>query len=79
MFYPCGKLSEKNLMNCFQVLIFEDAGMHENDMRDIVRRVEKVFGNAGYKGRVDSSDKRWIDNSIDEVFDGILTYLSHLQ
>lgn len=79
MFYQCGKLNEKNLMNCFQILIFGDSGMRENDMRDIVRRVEKVFRDTGYKGRVDSSDKQWIDNSIDEVFDGILTYLSYLQ
>ena len=79
MFYQCGKLNEKNLMNCFQILIFEDSGMRENDMRDIVRRVEKVFSDTGYKGRVDSSDKRWLDNDIDEVFDGILTYLSYLQ
>jgi PmbA protein len=75
----CGKLNEKNLMNCFQLLIFRDSGMRENSMRDIVRRVEKVFSDTGYKGRVDSSDKRWLDNDIDEVFDGILTYLSYLQ
>lgn len=79
MFYQCGKLNEKNLMNCFQLLIFRDSGMRENDMRDIVRRIEKVFSDTGYKGRVDSSDKRWLDNDIDEVFDGILTYLSYLQ
>lgn len=79
MFYQCRKLNEKNLMNCFQILIFEDSGMRENDMRDIVKRVGKVFSDTGYKGRVDNSDKRWIDNSIDEVFNEILTYLSYLQ
>lgn len=78
MFYQCRKLDEKNLMHCFQILIFEDLGMRENNMRDIVKRVEKVFSDTGYKGKVDSSDKRWIDNSIDEVFDEILTYLSYL-
>ena len=66
-------------MNCFQVLIFGDSEMRENNMRDIVRRVEKVFRDTGYKERVDSSDKRWLDNDINEVFDGILTYLSYLQ
>ena len=48
-------------------------------MSAVVRRVKKVFGNAGYKERVDSSDKRWLDDSIDEIFDGILTYLMYLQ
>ena len=48
-------------------------------MKDIVRRVEKVFSDTGYKERVDNSDKRWLDNDINEVFDGILTYLSYLK
>ena len=79
MFYQRGKLNEINLMNCFQILIFEDTGMRENNMRDIVRRVEKVFSDTGYKERVDRSDKRWLDNDINEIFDAILTYLSYLQ
>ena len=28
---------------------------------------------------LDNSDKRWLDNDINEVFDGILTYLSYLK
>lgn len=79
MFYQCGRLNEKKLMNCFQVLVFGDPGMRENNMRDIVKRIEKVFSDKGYKERVDGSDKRWIDVPIDEIFDGILTYLSYLQ
>ena len=27
MFYQCGKLNEKNLISCFQILIFGDSGM----------------------------------------------------
>ncbi len=79
MYYQCGKLKEDNLLNCFRILIFDDEGMRENNMNDIVRRIEKVFGDTSYKSKVDRSDKRWLDNSIDEVFDGILTYLIYLQ
>ena len=66
-------------LNCFHVLIFDDSGMRENNMNDIVRRIEKVFGDKAYKSKVDRSDKRWLDDDIDEVFDGILTYLMYLQ
>lgn len=79
MYYQCGKLKEDNLLNCFHVLIFDDSGMRENNMNDIVRRIEKVFGDKAYKSKVDRSDKRWLDDDIDEVFDGILTYLMYLQ
>ena len=79
MFYQCGKLKEDNLLSCFAVLIFEDPGMRENNMDAVVRRIEKVFGDNAYKSRVDRSDKRWIDNDIDEVMDGILDYLRYLR
>ena len=53
--------------------------MRENDMSGVVRRIEKVFKDSAYKSRVDKSDKRWLDDDIEEVFDGILAYLSYLQ
>ena len=70
---------EDNLLNCFHVFIFDDPGMRENDMSGVVRRIEKVFKDSAYKFRVDKSDKRWLDDDIEEVFDGILAYLSYLQ
>ncbi len=41
---------------------------------DLTEEMEKI----GYEPD-DSSDKRWLDDSIDEIFDGILTYLMYLQ
>ena len=79
MYYQCGKLKEDNLIKCFNVLIFDDSDMRENNMNDVVRRIERVFGDSVYKSKVDRSDKRWIDNDIDEVFEGILTYLKYLR
>ena len=49
--------------------------MRENSMQDIIERVKSVFKSATYKRRVDSSDKRWIDDDIDSIFDGIVTFL----
>lgn len=79
MYYQCGKLKEDNLLNCFRVLIFDDSGMRENNMNDVMQRIEKVFGDKAYKLKVDRSDMRWLDDDIDEVFDGILSYLMYLQ
>lgn len=79
MFYQCQSLNEKALINCFYVLIFNDPGMRENNMKDIVRRIDSIFKDNDYKVRVDKSDKRWMDNDIDEVFEAILTFLYHLQ
>ncbi len=54
----------------------DDAGMRENDMSAILKRLKFVFRDKIYKDRVDKSDKRWLDTEIDEVFAGIVEYLN---
>ncbi len=79
MFYQCKNLNEKTLINCLYVLIFNDSGMRENNMKDVVRRIDSIFKDNDYKVKVDKSDKRWMDNDIDEIFEGIRVFLSYLQ
>ena len=61
------------------IFIFDDPGMRENDISAIVKRVEFVFSDKAYKKRVDTSDKRWLDDNIEDVFNGILKYLRLLK
>ena len=48
-------------------------------MSEIVKRVEFVFRDKTYEQRADKSDKRWLDDAIEEVFQGILNYLKALE
>ena len=75
MYYQCGKLKEQNLFQCLHTFIFDDTGMREKDMKDIVRRVKFVFSDKIYRERVDNSDKRWLDDEIEVVFGRIVEYL----
>jgi hypothetical protein len=53
--------------------------MRENDMSDIIRRITKIFQNKSYRSKVDGSDKRWIDESIDKIFEKILRFLISIE
>ena len=75
MYYHCDKLDSEKLKICMDSYIFNDDGMCENSLSDILNRVDRVFKNQSYKQRVNSSDKRWIDEPIDEVFSKILSFL----
>lgn len=75
MYYHCDKLDSEKLKICMDSYIFNDDGMRENSLSDILNRVDRVFKNQSYKQRVNSSDKRWIDEPIDEVFSKILSFL----
>ena len=44
-------------------------------MSDIISRIEFVFNDEIYKGRVDKSDKRWLDEDIDVIFNEIKKYI----
>lgn len=78
MYYQCGKMNEEKLFRCLNTFIFDDTGMRENNMNAIVKRVEFVFRDKTYGQRVDKSDKRWMDDAIGDVFEGILNYLESL-
>ena len=75
MYYQCGKLNKERLKHCFNTFIFNDKGMRENNMSDIISRIEFVFNDEIYKGRVDKSDKRWLDEDIDVIFNEIKKYI----
>lgn len=75
MNYQCGRMDEKKLIQCLYTFIYDDLGMRENDFNAIVRRIEFIFADKAYREKVDKSDKRWLDDEIQIVFDGILNYL----
>ena len=68
-------MKEEKLFQCLHTFIFDDPGMRENDMAAIAKRVESVFRDKTYMKRVDKSDKRWMDDEISNVFEGIVNYL----
>lgn len=75
MYYQCDKLNNEKLCTCFESYKFSDPGMRENDIFNVVRRVKAVFSDRRYRQRVDSNDKRWLDDDIGAVFTKILEFL----
>jgi hypothetical protein len=78
MYYHCDKLDKNKLKICLASYIFLDEGMRENDMSDIIKRITKVFQNKSYRSKIDSSDKRWLDECIDTILDKILLFLNSM-
>lgn len=74
MYYHCDNLNVQKLMSCPDSYIFADSDMRENNMSDVVNRITKIFQNSIYRLKVDQSDKRWLDASIDEIFAKILEF-----
>ena len=69
---------QKKLMHCLTTLIFDDHGMRENTMEDIVRRVENTFTNKRYLDRLKGSRKNWLGMEVADVLAGIVDHLRTL-
>lgn len=78
IYYHCNQVDVEKLKVCLDIYIFNDSGMKENNLVDITKRVKFVFANDTYKNRVDKSDKRWIDDDIESVFNRIIGFLEKL-
>lgn len=75
MYYFKDSLNIEKLNKSIQVLIFNDEGMRENTMEDIVKRVESAFKDKRYLKQIASSRQRWIDEDVEVITVGIVEFL----
>lgn len=75
IYYLLDLSDQEKLLHCFTTLIFADSGMRENNMDDIVRRVDITFKNKRYLDRMKGSQKNWLGLDVDDVLSGILRSL----
>ena len=75
MFYLKDIASSKKITEMIRILIFDDSGMFEKSISDIIRRLRSTFRDEQYLKRASESRQRWLDNDIHEIADSILSYL----
>ncbi len=71
-------VNRETLQSCFSQLIYEDDGMREKNIDDILRRIETTFRNKEYVAHIKTSRKNWLGIELSEVFDTILAFLREL-
>lgn len=76
MYYLKSQIDMEKFKVALNSYILEDNGMKEKHINDIVKKLSITFTNKRYRSRVDRSDKRWIDESIDVILSGILNFIS---
>lgn len=69
-------MMRERLYEIIKILVFDDSGMREEKMSDIVKRVSDTFKDEQYLRRVSSSRQRWLDNDIHEITDGIIKFIA---
>ena len=78
MYYLKDKVKKEKLLTALDTYIFEDGTMKENAGKDIRKRLGFTFNDKGYLYRLDTSDKRWVDDRIDVITEGLLEFVSKI-
>ena len=78
MYYLKNSVNREKLIAALDTYIFNDTSMKENTGNDIVRRLKTAFSDKSYIHRLDTSDKRWIDEEISVVTNGLLEFVAKI-
>ena len=78
MYYLKDSVDREKLITALDTYIFSDTAMKENTRSDIENRLKITFKDRGYIRRLDTSDKRWIDEKIDVITSGLLDFVSKI-
>lgn len=75
MYYLSGRVNHDRMETCLHSYIYDDPKMRERDIQGIIRRVKIVFRDRQYLGRLQTTDKKWFDEDLDIITEGIIRFL----
>lgn len=76
IFYLSDLIDPVKLKICFKYYIYDDTGMRENNINDVIQRVEKTFADKTYIANLKRSKKNWLDQDVSTVISKILEFLN---
>lgn len=78
IYFLSSLVDKDKLSDCLEQLIYDDDGMRENNINDILRRVSKTFKDRTYLSRLKTSQKNWLDKDLNTVLNGIIDFLRNI-
>lgn len=69
------ELDKEKLMNCFNILIFKDETMRENNIKDVVNRLQMTFNSNAYRNHLSNPKNNWLDITVDDAIMSVLKYI----
>ena len=72
------ELDKEKFMNCFNILIFKDETMRENNIEDVVNRLQMTFNSNAYRNHLSNPKNNWLDITVDDAIMSVLKYIKSL-
>ena len=79
MYYLSGRVRMSAVRKLLKAYIFDDIGMRENSIYDIVNRLGRVFGNKTFMRNLSRPVNAWLDVEPEEATSDIVAFISSLE
>jgi len=77
--YLSDHVESGRLLKCVHTFILDDPEMFENDMNDVIQRIEKIFSDRDFMKSVENSRKdNWLGMKTADAFSNLLEFLKKL-
>lgn len=77
--YLSENADKDNVKKYLQRYIYEDASLPIGDIKEIIRREERVFSNSGFVNEINKSKKNWMKISTEEALKRDIKFVKSLQ
>lgn len=71
-------LDKAKLLKLFNIYIYNDEKMRENNINDIYNRLLTIFNSKVYKNNLNDPKVNWLDINIDIAIKSVLSYINEL-
>ncbi len=78
LYYLSSKVDIIKLLKCLDKYIFMDSGMKENDMTDVIHRINTILNNRTYQNRIKTSRRNWINKDVKQLVVELLQFLDEV-
>ena len=72
-------IDKKKLERCFNIIIFNDINMKENNITDIINRINEILSSERFFNMLNDPKVNWMDLPINEVVNNVLNYFKSLE
>ena len=71
-------LNKEKLLKCFEIIIFKDLSMKENNINDVYRRLRKIYNSEKYLINLNNPKVNWLNISSSLAINTVLDYILKL-
>ncbi len=71
-------INKSKLEKCLEILIFNDSNMKENNISDIISRLNQILSSKRYLTMLNNPKVNWLNIPIEEVISNVLQYFDSL-